>query len=209
MNYSWNARLVRRREVKTLKKKKVKKRADPSRPTVEQLTDLIADNAPYEAMRKKLNHIAKKLDVDPEDLDDQMAEQPSLFAYCAAGAAIWEGRGDDLEFSYRILRAEMDGNIRRLATKAGEKLTETDIKSRIRLDEDYQDAERAAIEARKVAGMLRAIANACRDRKEMLQSIGANRRVEMGATDMHTKTEKVRHTVESGQHSKARRTPRS
>lgn len=126
--------------------------------------------------------------LDEANLSNDMMSQAALYAFFAAKLAEAEKELAKVEFTLDMEYAKADEDFRLDLDTNNRKYTEAVIKSLITRDESYQKVKNKQIEAQYVVDLLKAIVKALQMRAEMLISLGANMRQEMGMTGMSTNT---------------------
>jgi len=120
--------------------------------------------------------LEEELKIERDDLDSQLGEQPSKFAWFASMCAMAHAKAEKAEYRLKQYEAEIDLKIRE--SKGDAKLTEAAIKAKV-----MNDSERLALVNRLIAAkeqyeIVQAARDAFDQRKDCLISIGANRRAE-------------------------------
>jgi hypothetical protein len=138
---------------------------------IEKLTIVLGDEV------QELNPDAE-LKLSEEDINENLKNQPSLYAFYAVMYEAAESELADRKFALETLEAVLDEHVRAEAATAGTKVTETMIANRIRLNEDYQNAVIALNQAKAQSGKLRAIKEAFVHRKDMLVTLASNMRAQ-------------------------------
>jgi len=131
------------------------------------------------------------LEIHPEALSEDFAQQPAKFAYWSALAERAEAKVRMLDFRLTVLEAETDAAIRKAATLRGEKTTEAGIKEEIRRNPKVQEVKNDLLTATLNAGVLKVARDAFYHRKDMLIQLGAQMRTELGEAEMRINREKV------------------
>src|SRR3990167_7589612 len=80
-----------------------------------------------------------KLQIDKEDLDTCLAEQPDLSYYVGEAYADAVDRRDALKLDLEELQADLDKKVRAEAEAAGIKTTETQVKNEVLLRQSCKD----------------------------------------------------------------------
>ena len=159
----------------------------------EEIIRMIANRVKDAPAEKALKQIADRLRINEDDLNREMADQPGLYAYAAVGDVYWDSQADDVRLARKTYEAALDKAIRSDTAVKGGKITEAAIAKEIANNKRHQELEAEELEHRATSKIFRAIAQALRDRKDMLISIGANRRAELDATEMKINDAHVRH----------------
>lgn len=117
--------------------------------------------------------------IDPLDIQGEYIRIPADLAYWndryAEALRVFLGS----EIEVKLIRAQMEPQIREMLLNAGGKTTEAQVKAAIDSDENVIDAQRRNVEAEVEKNRHYGILDAIRSKKEMLISLGAHIRVEM------------------------------
>lgn len=120
------------------------------------------------------------LAIDVNNLSHEMMRQPALFAYYATLASESYRTAKQVKFKIHCLREDLDAKYRNAPREKGEKpLTETALKIRINQHPKMRILFKRYVDESRKADILRGLKEAFAQRKDMLQSIGANNRKEM------------------------------
>lgn len=122
--------------------------------------------------------------IDETKLSDEFAKQASKFAYVGLLAAEAEAEVLQVKAEKDEVYAEADLAIRDEFEKLGKKSTEALIRSEVLLDDAYNKVLRKESEATERWHKLRVLADATRQRGDMLISLGATLRAEFDVTNM-------------------------
>ena len=122
--------------------------------------------------------------IDDLALDEEFIRLP-------ADMAFWSARYSDALKTYMLAKLESDKakakahlEIKSRAELEGRKMTVGDLDASVQLDPDYLDAAVALIEADVERQKLRDAVSAIHAKKDMIQSLGAKLRAEMGGDPM-------------------------
>lgn len=118
------------------------------------------------------------------DLSIEFMRQPALYAYYSALLVQAEAQYDRLSHTAEIGAARLDQAVRDEAAKAGSKVTEKQITTRISLDPRMIEMERAVRLAKVQVGYLKSTCQALVQRKDMLMQMGFIARKEQDANGM-------------------------
>lgn len=113
-----------------------------------------------------MRDLAKDMEVDKDNLDDECAGYPKLLAEYAEASRAAQKAKDDAELALAVEKAELESKIRQAPQSFGvAKVTEAAVHSALVRQESYQDAVKARDRSRR---NLIAARNALRaiDRKE-------------------------------------------
>jgi len=110
--------------------------------------------------------------IDPNQLDTEWCDQPSLYFQYAAKLASARRDVDEAKADLDVTRAELDKAIRLDPASFGlVKITEAAITSAIPTQEKFCDANEAVIEAKHRADILSAAVSALDHRKKALENL--------------------------------------
>jgi hypothetical protein len=145
------------------------------------------------------------LTIDDTDLDKEFVEQPRLFAWWAAVETLikdlYETKKTQLKRDYAVI----DARVREEGKITETRLTEKMIENTVITDPKYQIAENELAEIRKQFSLAHVGKEAFEQRKEMLISLGANRRSEVSANPIVKKEKnkiEVVHTIKEREQEK-------
>lgn len=122
--------------------------------------------------------------VDETNLNAEFGRQAGLYAYLVAELSKAEAAWNEAKANRELEYAEADLAIREDYAKSGQKSTEALIKSEVTVDERYVKSGEIELQAAERYRLLRGLADAMRQRGDMLISLGANLRQERDFTDM-------------------------
>ncbi len=160
------------------------------------LLTMIAESVGDQRSERDLKELAGRLEIDESNLNGEMADQSSLYAFAAVGAEHWDAKADVVRFERKAFAASLDKQIRSRPVPPGKKAhTETAIMGEITLDRKHKEIRDEELEYRATARIFKALAFALRDRATMLVSIGANRRSELDAGDLKINEATAKHKV--------------
>ncbi len=130
-------------------------------------------------------------DVVIHSLDYDLGNITELFAFWAMETERLQSKVGRLELNLERLEAELDIEIRRKIVKGKiPKLTEAGIKHRIRLNKEYSKIEDELLIARRNHRYLLVAKMSMSMKKDVLQSIAANRRKELDDKSLMVKSHK-------------------
>jgi hypothetical protein len=111
--------------------------------------------------------------IDPESLDVEWMEQPSLFLKYSKHLAQMRKEVDEARQDLDIKKAEVDRKIRENPEAYGieGKITEGAIQSAILTEEEYQTAQKDYLEVKYEMDMAQGAVNAFNQRKEALENL--------------------------------------
>lgn len=124
-------------------------------------------------------------EIDDTSIADEFMTQSARFAYLAAKAGAAEALYEEAKSDLETLYADIDREVR--IDYKHDKLTEPKIKQLILSDDDYVDQVHKVNRRLHDWRVLKALADAMRQRGELLRSIGAWQRTEYEITDMKVK----------------------
>lgn len=131
------------------------------------------------------------LDINRENINAEMTNQPSMFAWYAVLHELAKAKSVEMKRKEKAFRAELDKKIRSKAKEDEVKLTETAIDSIITTSPDFINIQKLCNNADLEAGLLNVARQAFEQRKDMLISISSNMRNEVD-TDIKVLKESVR-----------------
>lgn len=142
--------------------------------------------------------------VDPDDdlaigsdLDRAMRRQPAHYAYYAGLAEEEYHRLKRVKSKIHCLEEDLDAKFRRQREKLAKRMTEREITQAIKRDPRMRALYDKQISTARRAGHLRVMKEAFAQRKDMLQSVGANQRKEM-ETELRTLKRKLEQRKNNG-----------
>lgn len=110
--------------------------------------------------------------IDEQALDVEWLEQPRLMMRYARAAADAKKEMDHKKEQLEVKKAELDKDIRSDPQKYGlEKITETVVQNTITLQDEYQEASQAFVEAKHEYDIARYAVQSIQDRKEALENL--------------------------------------
>jgi len=121
-----------------------------------------------------------ELAINPNNLDREMREQPTVFDKFATLAAMTKAKADRAE--YRLEECEAELFLKFKALKEKESFTESQIKSKITIDSKRLALVNRLVAAQEQHGIVVAAKEAFAQRKDCLISLGATRRAEFEGT---------------------------
>ena len=140
----------------------------------------VAETDQKEEVEKLATYLRECVRIDPSKVTEEFVRVPSDLAF-------WSERYNDAAEAYlraKMLRdkcaAEVELQVRRAAMVHGEKLTESIVQARAAVDEECNAVNLAVIEAEANKNRLRSTVDAILAKKDMLVSVGAHLRAEMG-----------------------------
>jgi len=122
-------------------------------------------------MTNKNKNYKEDLSINQDALDVEWKKQPILFAEWAEEAVNAQYDRDKAKEKLDLIRAEADTEIRRLAVKEGEKLTEGAITSKILQSKKYQEHLENFLQKTKTAKIFDIARDAFEHRKRALENI--------------------------------------
>lgn len=118
--------------------------------------------------------------ISEQTLSEEMMRIPSSIAFYSVLAVKSSHREQRAKMSLEICEAQLDSEFRKNG-EADKKLTETAIKNKVRLDERFQEAQNAWLNALEEFQLLQKIVIVLDKKAQMLQSLNADRRMERQA----------------------------
>lgn len=119
-----------------------------------------------------------ELKCSEETINEDLKNQPSLFAFYAVHQEMAEQELRECKLALEILKAEVEGEIRKKCLEEKVKPTERYLDEQIAINESYIAARIAVDEARRAVGYLRAIKDSFIHRKDMLVTLASNMRAQ-------------------------------
>lgn len=138
-----------------------------------------------------------ELKMDETTINDDLKNQPSLFAWYAVLEELAEKDFAEAKLAFDLMLAFLDKSFREEATKSNSKLTETQLLNQMRLDTQYLEATTRVNESRKNVGVLRAIKEAFAQRKDMLITLASNMRAQSDP-DIYLKKQEAKNALTAG-----------
>lgn len=143
--------------------------------------------------------------VDDTDIIKEYTQQAALYGYFAAAEALAEEQVANATRVTEVDYAVADSDYRGEAEKNGRKITETQIRSMILSDADYDKTLNLELKAKAEVKMLKAIVAALDMRANMLVSLGAHMRSELDQTGMNVKENQFNKSVNEAKSNLAER----
>lgn len=145
---------------------------------------------------KKLRSLdlAKELDINEVDINEQMMTQPRMFAWVAVLSKLAADTKRRKKAGLKVAYAERDKHWRIYREDHNLKVTDKVIDADILRDKVYQAAQGELHDAEFNADVLDVAVQAFDQRKDMLISVGANIRAE-GDTNLSILKEKAKKTM--------------
>lgn len=123
--------------------------------------------------------IYQSITIDELQINEEYRRVPGDIAYWNSRAAKAMKAMMAGKFNLERVDARLKIEHRERLNKTRDKVTESMVDSVVLLDEEYAEARMAAIDAEAEYAHVRGIAQAVVARKDVLQSLGANLRIEM------------------------------
>jgi hypothetical protein len=117
----------------------------------------------------ELRELKTALQIDRDDLDRCLVEQPGLFYQVAKAVAIALSERHGLEFQLKKAEAALNRQLRETAIKNSEKLTETALSKRVVLMPTIQKLRRQLLQAKLQADQTLALKEAFQQRSYTLR----------------------------------------
>ncbi len=130
--------------------------------------------------------------IDRTDLANEFEDQPCRFAKYASLCAIMQKKLLDIKREVKELYARTDARVREAAKQAGTKLTETMVENCVVSDPDYVIKQKKESEISLMVDLLSGFKEAFKQRKDMLQQLGADNRQSTFDTRVYTDVHKDR-----------------
>ncbi len=126
-----------------------------------------------------MNQLKEDLSIKIENLNEDIARQPGLFAYYHEQLRQAEEAYKHAKLRAEIYEAALDRQVRDQALARSEKITETIVEKRIRAVPGWADHQKEIITAEAAMNQLKGVVEAMRQKKDMLVTVAANARAEM------------------------------
>lgn len=126
-----------------------------------------------------------------ETIDDDLRDQPSLFAFYAVMSELAEEAYEDAKLELELVEATLDDHYRKELIRTGEKSTDKKVEAIIKADKRRVKSIKNLITAKKNRGILRALTRAFEQRKESLIAFSSNFRQERDV-DIFIKKEEIK-----------------
>lgn len=154
--------------------------------------------------------LAEDLKINIDDLSESYIDQPGKYAWWAVLAAQARASADrkkseveNLEdYIKKTLKGELDAEVREDLELSGEKITENKVDNGIYSHPKYVEKTKQLhslrleyVELNETASILEAARNALDQRKDVLISLGAQLRSEIGNTGLSLKKEQARQVL--------------
>ena len=127
----------------------------------------------------------EEVEIDPEQVIEQLAEQPALYSFYAAMYAEMKRELAERKEALKVLEAQVEDEYRE-AKSRGAKKTENEIKAEVLQDSRTTARRRTVREVQHRLNLLEVIVDSMKMRHDSLRSIGARIRVE--AENIHGPT---------------------
>ncbi|MDT4817832.1 hypothetical protein FQZ97_509160 [compost metagenome] len=114
--------------------------------------------------------------VNEVNLDQAMMEQADLRSHYGAVLARAEAQHARVKARFEVKEAQLYDSHRRALADSGEKVTEKAVENAVKLDPAWLTAKNLVIEAESIAGVLKALNESLKDRRDMIIQLGADRR---------------------------------
>ncbi len=121
----------------------------------------------------EVSRLESLLEVDPKELEAELAGQPALYYRSALMVARLESQVQAAEYEVGAAEERTAGPLRERNLTLHEPLTEEQIAMRVRQSADVDRAERRAGELRRRLGAARALEAAYAQRMRVLEVLGA------------------------------------
>lgn len=123
-----------------------------------------------------------ELKLSEEEINAHLMNQPSLYVYYAVLEEMAEAAMAEVRLHLELTEAALDEKYRKEITVRGGKITEAMVSGAVRLDSEHIAAVSDYNQARKNVGILSAIKEAFRHRKDCLIALASNMRAQMDTT---------------------------
>lgn len=122
-------------------------------------------------IRELLEELEAGLLIDKNDLDEELIRHPDLFYRVSKELTMLTSRRDAAKQEIAAVEAEADARARRAMRKGDEKVTEPEVKARIRLDKDVEDAYRVHQDLARDVGLFSALKEAYQSRSYVIKDL--------------------------------------
>jgi len=148
-------------------------------PTIIELD--LEDKAPvaHDGTVVKEYDLGDELAIDPTNLDEELINQPTKYAWAATLAEHAKDFAAQKKMELEELKAELDIEVRTQAAKGETKVTEATVKHMVLQMDSFKEAQQELLAAQKTAQLLTVARDSFSQRANMLISLSANRRVEL------------------------------
>lgn len=133
------------------------------------------------AQKHEVDSVNEDLRIDEDNLNSEYTKQPSLFTWYAVMSAESEALRDSLKFELEMLYAQIGKQVRLEIELCGDKVTEKLIDQEIARKEEYRQKKEELLEANRQFNVMKAVKEGLVQKKDMLISLGANLRGEIGS----------------------------
>lgn len=153
-----------------MKERKIKAKSDrkvadddevrliPLKLSSRELDDFVAEHEQY-------------LIIDKHDLERSCREQPNVFYSVARELALAVSRRDAAKQNIQIVEGKVDGNVRRIAQRKDEKITEREVDAKKRNDSEYVEAVTLYMRLNHAVNILSALKEAFQQRSYVLKEM--------------------------------------
>ena len=133
--------------------------------------------------------------IDDTDMTYEYAHQVGLYGRFSIAVARAEQQYAKAKFTTQQEYAQADEVLRKQLVAEDKKFTEAVVKSLVLQDEEYLEVYEKELDAEHLYKLLRSILNAFNQRADMLISMGAHLRAEMGMTGMTIKDKQLKESI--------------
>lgn len=134
--------------------------------------------------------------IDEDDLTTEFSEQPALYARFSFLLARVDREVARAKMVKEQEYAKADEIAREAFVEEGQKFTEAAVRGQVLQDEEYNKAEHDLIDIEGLHSILKAVVFAMSQRADMLISLGAQVRSELGMTGMNIKEKVLEDRIE-------------
>lgn len=128
---------------------------------------------PKKAAHRDLETLQQQLQIDPDDLESALIEQPDLYYHVSDSYVNAVARRDAVKFSIEQVTAELGEQMRKAAVAKDEKLTEAAITRKLADTPRLQEMEEQYLALRLEADRWQALKEAFQQRSFMLRELVA------------------------------------
>ena len=133
------------------------------------------------------------------DVTKAMAHQPGLYSYYGEVTEAALARAERAKWKMQCKRDDLDKKYREQAQESQTKTTEGALESRINRNAEVRALQEKWMEYKHSASRLVRFLEACKQRADMLRSIGAYRRAEFEQSEMQTLQNKKRRVLSNNE----------
>ena len=111
--------------------------------------------------------------IDKDDLDTEFVQHPSLYFRISEASVLASSRRDEAAEKLKLVDAELDGDVRDDLEKAGQKVTEAQVKASILMHKRHQEAAQQLSDLTFEASRLQALKESFAQRGYALRELAS------------------------------------